>query len=324
MASKVEYPVCALCGSNRRDVVYADACDVLYGAPGRFVVVRCTQCSLVYLCPRPTQEGVADYYPAQYSPFAGSSSPLRSGGPLSQRSKIYAYLLYLLLLPYRLRFGDETRTLPPFGRRRMLDVGCGAGEYLRDMQNLGWDVYGVDVSDDAVRVARERVGTSRVWAGTIEQLNPSLQDLDLVTMIHSLEHVPDPRATLQEVYHRLTINGKVKIVVPDVSGFEAKLFGRHWIGLDVPRHFTDFSLQTLQDLLQQSGFYIESHRPQFWPSSISNSLDLKVRLLFHRRKHERGQQLIKLATVIATIIPAALSYALGNRGAVEVTARKAR
>jgi len=249
---------------------------------------------------------------------------LRSGGPLSERSKAYAFLLYILLLPYRLRFGDETRTLPPFGGRRMLDVGCGAGEYLEDMHDLGWDVYGVDVSEDAVRVAGGRVGASRVWAGTLDQFNSSLRDLDLITMIHSLEHVPNPQETLQEVHRRLATNGKVKIVVPDISGFEAKLFGRHWIGLDVPRHFTDFSQQTLRNLLQRNGFVVETSRPQFWPSSISNSLDLKIKRLFRLHGYGRAQKVIKLASILATILPAAYSYALGNRGAIEITARKAR
>ncbi len=324
MVSGVEFPVCALCGSNNRNPIYTDARDLLYETPGRFSVVRCSQCSLVYLCPRPTQETLSCYYPTQYSPFAGSTSPLRSGGPLSERSKAYAFLLYILLLPYRLRFGDETRTLPPFGGRRMLDVGCGAGEYLEDMHDLGWDVYGVDVSEDAVRVAGGRVGASRVWAGTLDQFNSSLRDLDLITMIHSLEHVPNPQETLQEVHRRLATNGKVKIVVPDISGFEAKLFGRHWIGLDVPRHFTDFSQQTLRNLLQRNGFVVETSRPQFWPSSISNSLDLKIKRLFRLHGYGRAQKVIKLASILATILPAAYSYALGNRGAIEITARKAR
>jgi SAM-dependent methyltransferase len=315
-ASDLEFPDCALCGSANHRLVYAGAHDLSQGISGQFAVVRCSNCGLVYLSPRPTPEHLVDYYPAHYGPFLASADPLKFSG-----RRITALLGRVAVWAYRARFGHEKTTLPPFGRRRMLDVGCGAGSYLQDMQRLGWEVYGVDLSPIAVHAAGKRIGASRVWVGTLETLDPALTDLDLITMNHCLEHLANPRGALGEAYRRLAASGKLKIIVPDVSGFEAKLFGRYWFGLDVPRHLVDFSERTLSACLQQSGFRIESCRPQFWPASVRGSVQHALKWALQVRWHERGEllrgELAKLLLFLGM-----LSYLAGNRGAIEVVAEK--
>jgi SAM-dependent methyltransferase len=211
--------------------------------------------------------------------------------------------------------------MPPFGQGRMLDVGCGAGEYLRDMQQLGWDVYGVDLSPMAVRAANERIGPARVWEGTIQMLDPSLNAFDLVTMNHCLEHVPDPQSTLDEVSRRLAPTGKVKIIIPDVSGFEANLFRRYWVGLDVPRHLFNFSRKTLSKFLQRSELHIESRRPQMWPWSVYGSFELAVEKGLHLRWHNLDE-VPRSRLTKSLFLLGMLSYSLGYRGAIEVVACK--
>lgn len=46
---------------------------------------------------------------------------------------------------------------------RILDVGCGLGQFMQEAMKAGLDAYGVDVSDIAVKAARSRVGADRVW-----------------------------------------------------------------------------------------------------------------------------------------------------------------
>jgi len=304
--STLEFPVCALCGSDNRRAVYADARDISIGVPGQFTIVRCQACGLTYLCPRPTAQKLSNYYPEHYGPFSNAG-----------RSKILSTIRGIAQLPYQLRFGQATATVAPFGRRRMLDVGCGAGEYLQTMQQRGWDVHGVDLSSVAVQEATRRVGHSKVTVGTLETLEPDLNEFDLITMNHCLEHVPDPRSTLQETHRRLAVGGKVKIIVPDVSGFEAKLFGRYWAGLDVPRHLVDFSQRTLSGFLRQTGFTIESSRPEFAPWLFYFSFQWVL-----QQKMRGRWERFKLALTVPVFLIAALSYSFGNRGAIEVIARK--
>lgn len=308
VTAAIEFPACALCGSEDRVIVYGNAHDLLYGTPGYFDIVRCRECGLVYLCPRPTPECLGDYYPEQYGPFSLDSgvSPVR------------AALRLVAQLPYCIRFGRPTLTLRPFGRGRMLDVGCGGGAYLARMQALGWDVYGVDPSEVAVRHARNMVGTRQVYTGTIESLDAAVRDFDLITMLHCLEHVPSPSSTLREAHDRLAPGGLLRILVPDVSGFEAKVFGRYWTGLDVPRHLYDFSGETLLALLDRTGFVIESWRPQFWPTSVGQSS-----VLVARQKWKLSSRLVEQLVLVAGMVTAVASYPLDNRGAIEVTVRRA-
>jgi len=287
--------------------MYDNAQDFLFDTPpGCFAVVRCLSCGLTYLCPRPAEDHLGDYYPPIYPAYNNHQAPL-------------IYKLYHLLapIPYRLFHGSEKGTLKPFGQRRMLDVGCGAGGYLYDMQRLGWNVYGVDVSDIAVDVARARIGSPQVYVGTIESLEQSLDKFDLITMNHSLEHMAYPNSTLHAVYQRLTGNGMLKVTVPDVSGFEARVFGRYWVGLDVPRHLVDFSKRTLIAVLQENGFHIESWRPQFFPYIVYGSFDVLLKHKLHIR-----WRLLRYALDAPIVGLALLSYSLGNRGAIEVIARK--
>jgi SAM-dependent methyltransferase len=317
MTSNLEFPLCALCSSNSRSTIHADTRDLLYDIPGQFAVVRCCSCGLVYLYPRPSEEHLAEYYPARYASFADSARS-SVGNRNNERSVAFRIVRQIALLPYRLRYGDNAATLQPFGARRMLDVGCGAGDYLHDMQQLGWDVYGVDLSDTAVVAARKRVGASRVSLGTLEKLDPGLKEFDLITMNHCIEHVPDPQATLIEAYNRLSASGKLKIIVPDVSGFEARIFGRYWLGLEVPRHLFDFSRRTLGRFLAQSGFKVESCRPQFCPWTFYHSFYL----VLEKRLNVNGYGLKKAVAPLVFLL-AILSYSVGNRSVIEVVAQKA-
>ncbi len=307
--------MCALCGSERRRVVHAEVRDVQHGLPGRFTIVRCAACSLVYLCPRPTPDAIGRYYPAEYGPFQGDEAlPTvdATGG-----SRIITFLRQATRLPYRLRYGPEDITMRPFGNGRMLDVGCGAGVYLAAMHKLGWDARGVDMSAAAVRAACARVGRGRAWVGTLDALDPALQDLDLITMNHCLEHVPDPRATLLAAHDHLRPDGLIKIIVPDISGLEARLLGRSWLGLDPPRHLYNFSRRTLSHLLVQSDFALVSCRPTFSPASAFGSVVMTV-----DRRWPKHPQHLGTALRSSLFLLTAAAYACGNRGAIEVVARR--
>lgn len=285
--------------------------DALHGVPGRFSVVRCTRCSLVYLCPRPVGATLARFYPPEYGPWSAADAP----SPTVSRS--YALLDAAARLLYRVRYGDPALTLPPFGGGRLLDVGCGDGSYLRAMQQLGWDVHGIEVAEWAVEIARRRLGRVRVTHGTVADLAASTPAFDLIVLSHVLEHVPDPRALLDEARRRLTEHGRLRVIVPDLAGLEARLFGRYWLGLDVPRHLVTFSRRTLTILLRQTGFTVEACRPQYLPDlpylSVRYLLDAKL---------GPGRPRLRRAVTKLTLGAGMISYAFGNRGAIDVLARK--
>jgi hypothetical protein len=137
-------------------------------------------------------------------------------------------------------------------------------------------------------------------------------------MVHALEHVHDPLATVRKLRGLLAPGGILQIEVPNIGGAEARMFGRLWRGLDVPRHYIHFTPDTLSQLLRDAGFVIARERTAFLASSIAESCMAVVSKAVGRDVgHGRAARLAYYAlTPVASV-----SYLLGNVGAFELLAR---
>ena len=291
--------------------------DRLCGLPGAFQFVRCEQCALVFLSPRPSAAKIGEYYTQDYiafQPFQQANSPF----VVSLKEVFKGGLLRLLSTPYRVRFGPEGPVEPPFGHGRILDVGCGSGLLLQEFQKIGWEVYGVDPSQTASHRARQLLQSNNIFRGTLDDITFPLNSFDIVTMWHSLEHVPYPREVLMTVNRLITTAGKLKIAVPNIDSWEARFFGKWWRGLEPPRHLYLFSPKTLTSLLTSSGFQVTRLRPQLFPSSVTDSIDYFIENLFHVEWRRPKQKL----TLYLFYFPVVLSYLVGNVGCIEVDATK--
>lgn len=134
---------------------------------------------------------------------------------------------------------------------RLLDVGCGSGIWLREMRQLGWQVEGVDFDPCAVKVAA-RAGL-RVRLGSLEEQNYPAASFDVVTMNHSIEHVPDPLKTIKECARILKPGGQIALGTPNSESRGHRYFKENWIGLDPPRHLHTFSRQSMRKLMALAG-----------------------------------------------------------------------
>jgi len=271
----VEHVTCNLCGHDRTSIVLRQR-DPIFGSPEEFTVVRCRTCGLLYLNPRPTIEEIGRYYPQQYfapAPVKMRSALHRTAKQWSRmlkrwiREDFYGYpspegrgpwhvIRKVLLWPEQMRRIFRGRDIVPWiGEGRLLDVGCGPGGNLNNLQEQGWDVYGIELSEAAVARARAVVG-DRVHCGTLATAPFEEESFDVIFMSHSLEHVFDPVQELRRVRKLLKAEGRLIIAVPNVDSLEAKLFSRWWIHWDPPRHLYHFSKKTLIRLLEQAGFHV--------------------------------------------------------------------
>jgi len=209
-----------------------------------FYIVRCSECGLIFLSPRPTLAEIARYYP--YSEYRCEFSPAIEDEPSRLRRFNRRYSLNK---PCRFIEGVKLGG-------QLLDVGCGTGNFLAQMRERGgWKVYGLDISSEAVEYARRRFDLD-VFHGALEDAGYPSAFFDVVTLWNVLEHLHDPRATLKEVRRVLRADGILALSVPNGDSLDARLFGRYWIGLDPPRHLYTFTRQTLQRLLVQTGFKV--------------------------------------------------------------------
>ncbi|MEK6543528.1 MAG: class I SAM-dependent methyltransferase, partial [Elusimicrobiota bacterium] len=158
------------------------------------------------------------------------------------------------------------RALKPDGGR-VLDVGCGSGIFLHCAKRVGFHCQGVEQSQDAAACIRRQFALD-VTAGGVESLDSDAR-FDLVTMFHVLEHVADPAHTLQRLRGHIKDGGHLLLEVPNITSWGLRLFGKRWIGLDLPRHITHFSETTLKRLLGRTGYRVVSLRRFTWRNSPS-------------------------------------------------------
>lgn len=230
---------CPVCGVEHYQRIGTTR-DRLLGIPGEFQMVRCLECGVVYLNPQPTTDEILHYYPVDYDAYAGARVDELSR---LQRWSV-AYGLYK-------RRRAITRYL---ASGRLLEVGCATGAFLETMRTAGdWDVYGVDISEHAVNYARDRLGLN-VFLGQLAEAQFPAEYFDVVVMWDVLEHLPDPKIALGEVQRVLRDDGWLIFRIPNLDSWGAKFFDTYWAGFDVPRHFTTFSVATVQRLLETTGF----------------------------------------------------------------------
>ncbi len=127
--------------------------------------------------------------------------------------------------------------------RRVLDIGCGDGAFLRALQLASWHVAGVEQEHRAVSLEHLHVGT------TLDEVALHAP-FGAITLWHSLEHFEDPAALLRECRALLHPAGALFVAVPDARSFAARIFGRHWLHLDVSRHRHHFSATSLVQTLR--------------------------------------------------------------------------
>jgi hypothetical protein len=181
----VRRPSCALCG-NPGILLHGDLADTLFGVPGRWEFKRCesSDCGLVWLDPYPAPGDLCKAYEGYHTHHRRPAPSPRSRlqrlidhakrgylattfgyGSVTAAQKLLGFLVYLQ--PTRradLDFSVMRLEALPYGR--LLDVGCGSGEFLRTMHDLRWQVQGTDLDAEAVRTARLDSDIS-VFQGTL-------------------------------------------------------------------------------------------------------------------------------------------------------------
>lgn len=260
-------PLCPVCGDERRTLFYAGLTDRLwFTAPGRWSLYRCEACSSVYLDPRPTRDTIGRAYTSYYTHAAPPPPPrddLRTALVNGYLNARYGYTLapasglgpfVVRLLPKRRWHADRLvrNLVSREGRGRLLDVGCGGGEFLAQMRTAGWDVQGLE--PDPAAAARARAAGLPVADAGLEDAELAPGSFDAITMSHVIEHLHDPVGALRICARALRRGGVLWVATPNLEAMGHRTFGRDWIGLDPPRHLVLFTRASLAAALQAAGF----------------------------------------------------------------------
>lgn len=256
-------PACPLCAQSG-PVVYDNLRDRLFDAPGVWSLRRCPACEILWLDPRPVSADVGKLY-LHYLTHNPPPEPSRFGRNL--RLGILAGALgYAVrgsglgrmlawIPPMRDRIAGTMMWLRDDWRGRLLDVGCGNGEFLIRARTLGWDVGGIEPDPAAARMAREISGIP-VLAPTLEEAALLPDSFDAITLSHVVEHLLDPVATLRECRRVLKPGGRLVLTTPNIESLGHSTWKENWVGLDPPRHILLFSPSGLRRCVEQAGLQV--------------------------------------------------------------------
>jgi SAM-dependent methyltransferase len=259
---------CYLCGSTGA-VTARGLRDQWFGAPGEWSRRICSGCQLVWLDPRPLADEIWKLY-TQYFTHQMGSGGLDGAGRLALLKRAVLAHSFGYDAPahsawqslgraashfriIRDRVGANVLWLVGQRKGRLLDIGCGNGDFLVQMKALGWEVAGVEPDPAAAAVAQQRLGEV-ISTGTIESADFGSASFDAITLSHVVEHVADPIALLAICRSLLTESGRVIVVTPNLHSLGKGLFGSNWRGWDPPRHLFLFSRQSLATVAKRAGF----------------------------------------------------------------------
>jgi len=293
---------CEVCGGTDFSSLMK-ARDRLHGIEGEFQLVKCRNCGLVFINPRPDQEEIKRFYPSEYGPHAERPGPSHAHRQSPLRRRIYS-LFYeypprdqrnpvvfrVLLLP--VKWVIARNVIPFRGTGKILDIGSGSGSFLASMKELGWDPYGIDISPEAVERAQS-LGVT-MFHGEVQDVPFPEGFFDVITLRAVLEHVHHPVETLCEVHRILKDRGVVYVVVPNIASLNFRIFGRFWYALEAPRHLYAFSPDVMRFLAKKTGFEVLSAR--FRSSTLG--LRASLQYWYDDRRGFRGESPFKSSTVV--------------------------
>lgn len=133
---------------------------------------------------------------------------------------------------YVWRFGqdrrlDLIRRYAPLEGKRILDVGCGLGTYVKRLRAFSPDVYGVDIDPDKVAQAQQEL--EHIYQAPAEQLPFMDAYFDIILLHEVLEHVDDDRQAVREAHRVAKLGGRIVIFVPN-RFYPFETHGFYWRG----------------------------------------------------------------------------------------------
>ncbi len=257
---------CPLCKSARF-LNYSEITD--FAVTGeKFILCKCSDCQLLFTNPRPGQTEIGPYYnfPEYFSH--------------EDKAKSITQWIYQKVRNYNI--SKKVDFIEQYKKKgKLLDYGCGTGEFLRAAKSKGWKVAGIEPNDKARHQAnlklKDRIKES------IEETDQNTR-YDIITLFHVLEHIHDLRKTTKRVLNHLKSSGYILIAVPNHDSWDGKKYGKFWAGWDIPRHLYHFNSNSITAFKDEFGLELIETKPMkfdsFYVSLLSEGyLDKEAPLL---------------------------------------------
>ncbi len=242
---------CIVCGQNKWRYLFP-AKDRMLGVSGAFKEYQCTRCRLIRLAPMPSPSQLKRYYPS--STYYSYASGVKRSFFGWLRSYLITHVYQPTILSRLLGVVIKVPAMPAQKPGKILDLGCGSGDTLMLVKEVGWDVYGMDLDAQAITAAHKR-GLRNVSRGSHKDMKKYQNNFfDVIRLYHVIEHIDDPTEFFRLAYDKLRPGGELILGTPNGESIIAKIAKQYWYNLDCPRHLFIFSPNTLTKLAAKAKF----------------------------------------------------------------------
>lgn len=204
-----------------------------------FEIHECLKCGLLFTEPRPKPEEIGKYY--QSEEYYSHQENKKGFVP-----RIYEAVKSVNL---KKKYKMATKGLKP---GKMLEIGCGAGDFLHTMEKHGWTCTGIEPSESAKEIATKKVKATLLNPQEIGQLEN--ESFDLITMWHVLEHVDNLKEEIQQLQRLLKKGGRLILALPNFKSADAQYYKEYWAAYDVPRHLNHFCRESINNIFKTTDF----------------------------------------------------------------------
>jgi len=143
------------------------------------------------------------------------------------------------------------RKFKPSGK--LLEIGCATGFLLSEAEGLGFQAYGVEISEWAVNYARDTLKLKNIFCGNLEEAQFPPAYFDVVILKDVIEHLPDPKNILIQIRRILKPDGLICINTPDIASLPSRILRARWWGIK-QEHLYYFTKKTIYQILRVCGF----------------------------------------------------------------------
>jgi 2-polyprenyl-3-methyl-5-hydroxy-6-metoxy-1,4-benzoquinol methylase len=227
---------CKICGS--------DKVEHKFDLTGKLGIYACANCNVQFMDPQLSDAEITELYSEQYYKSWGISGS--SENESSKQMKIATFLLRLNTIKTYIQKG------------KVLDIGCATGFFLEAAQSLGYEPYGIELSEYSSSIAKKKFGNENVFNGKLEDCTFKNELFNIISMFDLIEHVRVPRETLAHAGKLLDKDGIIIITTPDCKSTSNKLMGRKWTHYK-KEHFFYFDLKSLQHIAKECNMTIIYH-----------------------------------------------------------------
>ncbi|MFA5133285.1 MAG: methyltransferase domain-containing protein [Patescibacteria group bacterium] len=306
----MEYVSCPLCGKNDSEAIFSKG-----NLAKEVINVICKNCGLVYVNPRLSKEEYDSFHRKEFLSEKNLDdtcqvSAKRQAKDFDIKKSIYNFL--------------EDKIL---SGQNILDIGCGFGTLLDIFKkNKNINAYGIELGDLDVKFSREKYGLD-VFQISLEEFAAKEENygkFDVIILHHTLEHLPEPLASLSQIKKLLKPQGILYIGVPNILNIKKRPDIFFQVG-----HPLSFSPHSLKSLLEKAGFgVVKYNKNAGYPGGmevlakpgeksaeileLAEGSDFKKVADYVKSTDEKFNKLRKLRDRILFFVPASLRIKLGR------------